>query len=176
MNETTNAVALSTPSNRGHLIAPGVWRMANGEEVALGGRISRLFARGADMASFGAVVFLASGLASWLSAGPTSFFIISSLFIGLYLIGQSIGLAVWGRTFGKLCFGLKVIHTAGAPVSLVRGILLRESIRYAAIASGLMDLISLALIFRDDRRMLHDLVSDTVVIYQSVEWPAGWAA
>ena len=72
----------------------------------------------------------------------------------------------WGRegaTPGKRLLGLRVART-GAPAT--RGIGLgRAFLRFAGMAAGNILLIDLVVAFlHRDRRALHDLVADTVVI------------
>lgn len=165
MNETNDAVAL--PSSSGRLVQPGIWALANGDEVALGGRVGRLLARWLDLCSvYGAFILLTVAL----STQSMLLSIVVGLLTGMLALGQVFGVALWGRTLGKLVFGLKIIHRSGRPIGALRGLMLREGVRVLAEFTGILVLIDLALIFRVDRRTLHDLLSGSVVVHQPVDW------
>lgn len=78
-----------------------------------------------------------------------------------------------GATPGKMLFGLKVRMMNGAPVEPVNAVL-----RYFAyLASGLILGVGyLVMLFNEERRGLHDMVSNTIVIVErhrpAVETPA----
>lgn len=165
VNETTTDLALaSTP---GHLVQPGVWALASGDEVALGGRIGRLIARWIDLSCTYGALFL---LAAAISSESLPALLLGGAFASAFVIAQVGGLALWGRTLGKLVFGLKIVHRSGRSIGFVRGLVLREGFRFLAELTGILVLVDLALIFRADRRTLHDLVSGSVVVHQPVDW------
>ena len=165
MNETSSAIAL--PSTSGHLVQPGVWALANGDEVALGGRVGRLFARWLDLCTvYGALFAMTVALAT---ESIVAMLLVGALTVGVVL-GQLLGVALWGRSLGKLVFGMKIIHRCGRPIGAMRGLVLREGVRVLAELTGILVLVDLALIFREDRRTLHDLVCGSVVIHQPVDW------
>jgi uncharacterized RDD family membrane protein YckC len=86
------------------------------------------------------------------------------LVLGL-LIVQTILLSTRGQTLGKKFVGVRIVRSDGSEPGFVHAVLLR------AIVMGMIDgivgvtaLINPLLIFREDRRCLHDLIADTRVI------------
>lgn len=73
-----------------------------------------------------------------------------------------------GQTIGKLALGVRIVRRSGARAGLPRILLLREA--FAALAhhvpviGGLVALVDALMIFRADRRCLHDHVADTIVV------------
>ncbi|MCR9166263.1 MAG: RDD family protein [Nannocystaceae bacterium] len=167
MNEPT--AALDVPNPTGRLVQPGLWALASGEEVALGGRVGRLLARWVDLSSFYGAWFL---LAVALSTERLLISLPVGALLCAFVLGQVLGLALWGRTLGKAVFGLKIVHRSGRPIGTLRGLVVREGLRLLAQLTGVLVLVDLALIFRADRRTLHDLVSGSVVVHQPIDWTA----
>ncbi len=73
-------------------------------------------------------------------------------------------IAIWATTAGKRIFGLRVVRTDGSKVGIGRAF-----VRYIAYyLSAIVLLIGFIMIaFREDKRGLHDLICDTVVIKRS---------
>ena len=81
-----------------------------------------------------------------------------------YIVGLiyfAIGIAAWSTTAGKRIFGLYVMRSDGSRVGFGRA-----SVRYLCyFVSGLLLGIGFLMIaFSDDKRGLHDLICDTMVI------------
>ncbi len=76
---------------------------------------------------------------------------------------HTIGVSVWSTTVGKRVFGLRVLRSDRTKVSPLRALA-----RY--LASGVSFLIFgvgyLMVAFRTDKRALHDIMCDTVVVRQ----------
>lgn len=87
-------------------------------------------------------------------------FLMFILYFNLYF---TIGVAAWRTTIGKRIFRVYVIRTDGSRVGFVRAFT-----RYwASWLSVLVLLIGFLMIgFRDDKRGLHDLICDTMVVRQ----------
>lgn len=95
----------------------------------------------------------------------------------LALIVQIILLSLRGQSIGKCLTGLRVVVVStGQQAGFLRGWLLRECLMTVlGIIAGILPLIGILLrpafhltdwcmIFRDDRRCLHDLIADTRVV------------
>ncbi len=89
------------------------------------------------------------------------------------VLSTLLGLAVqayaqfkYGRSVGKWMCSLRVVRTDGSPVDPWRVILMRNMLALAVTQfCGLIALVDPLLIFREDRRCLHDHIADTMVIY-----------
>ena len=68
----------------------------------------------------------------------------------------------WATTVGKRAFGLYVVRTDGSRVGFVRA--LSRHVLTALSANLTLGFIFLVVAFRKDRRGIHDLICDTVVI------------
>jgi uncharacterized RDD family membrane protein YckC len=140
------------------------------------GPVSRLVAFALDVAVILATFAGASAVVSFLIQLVSGYHLARTEGVGwiaalcvwafLYLWG---GLALAGRTVGKLLMGLRVVATDGSPLSqrsaLIRVLVLPFSI--ALFGIGLL----LALVHRE-RRTLHDLASGTCVVYDWGDRPA----
>ena len=68
----------------------------------------------------------------------------------------------WATTVGKRAFGMYVVRTDGSRVGFVRA--LSRHVLTALSANLTLGFVFLIVAFRRDRRGLHDLICDTVVI------------
>lgn len=73
-----------------------------------------------------------------------------------------------GQTLGKRWMSVRIVRTDGSSVGFVHAILLRsfviQLIGAIPMVGGLVSLVDPLLIFREDRRCLHDLIADTMVV------------
>ncbi len=73
-----------------------------------------------------------------------------------------------GQSLGKRWMRVRIVRTDGSPVGFVHAILLRsfviQLIGCIPVVGGLVGLVDPLLIFREDRRCLHDLIADTIVV------------
>jgi len=73
-----------------------------------------------------------------------------------------------GQTLGKRWVKIRIVRTDGSPVGFVHAILLRsfvmQLIGAIPFVGALVSLADPLLIFREDRRCIHDLIADTCVI------------
>ncbi|MFM2168190.1 MAG: hypothetical protein RIS79_2561 [Verrucomicrobiota bacterium] len=89
-------------------------------------------------------------------------------FIGITLVNV-VMLSMRGQSIGKWLTGIQIVmFQSGAPAGFVRAVLLRSfvmsvlgSVAYVGVGIQLFDILC---IFRQDRRCLHDLIADTMVI------------
>jgi uncharacterized RDD family membrane protein YckC len=91
---------------------------------------------------------------------------------GLYLLGlaiyQIVLLSTRGQTIGKRWMQIKIVKLDGSPPGFVGAVLLRiivnsliGAIPYVGVVYSLVDIL---VIFRDDRRCLHDQIAGTRVV------------
>ena len=74
---------------------------------------------------------------------------------------HTVGVAVWSTTLGKKALGLQTLRPNGSRIGIGRAF--ARSLAYWCSVSFLM-LPFLMIIFRRDKRSLHDLICDTVVV------------
>jgi uncharacterized RDD family membrane protein YckC len=81
--------------------------------------------------------------------------------LSLNLVYYTVAVAIWATTIGKKPFGLYVVRTDGSRVGVGRALA-----RYLAYVPSAIILGGgfLMIAFRQDKRGLHDLLCDTVVI------------
>jgi uncharacterized RDD family membrane protein YckC len=77
-------------------------------------------------------------------------------------------LAKRGQTVGKMLLGLRITRKDGSHPSLLHSLLLRYGVGYLISAIPLIGmffwLVDSLFIFRANRRCIHDLIADTVVV------------
>jgi uncharacterized RDD family membrane protein YckC len=106
-------------------------------------------------------------LAPFLSAGPLG--VVSLVLVSVVLAIQWILLGVRGQTLGKLVAGIRVVRLDGSRASFVHTVVLRYwpffivSLVLGNAGNAVTALDSL-LVFRRDRRCLHDLIAGTKVV------------
>lgn len=148
-----------------------------GEYQELADRGSRLAAKILDgLIGIGGIGIMAAimipvALTQGDSASKTRFIMVALLGVALTL-----GVLAWnltwlyryGQTIGKRIVKIKIVRSDGDRASLGRILGLRiilvtilESIPFLG---GLFSLVNICFIFRDDRRCIHDLMADTVVV------------
>jgi uncharacterized RDD family membrane protein YckC len=89
--------------------------------------------------------------------------------LALFLAVHGYLLATRGQTVGKMLLGIRIVRPDGSKASLGRVVGLRYGVGYAIAAmhiSLLMiySLVDCLMIFRSNRRCLHDLIADTIVV------------
>lgn len=88
----------------------------------------------------------------------------------LYLVGQS------GQTLGKRMRNLRMIRSDGSPVSVARVIFLRNFVPGLVNSfCGFFSLVDALFIFSAERRCLHDVIADTLVVQVNPEDGRGGA-
>jgi uncharacterized RDD family membrane protein YckC len=163
-------------------------RAAPGEDYALAGRLSRLGAVMLDglvnLIGMGpglvwlVLSFQNPAVAAQLEgdapdlvyliqhlAGPLLALMLPVLVI---LVVQTWLLCQRGQTLGKLWLKIRIVRMDGSRVGCARMILLRSFVMQLLSAipgvGGLIALLDVLFIFRQDRRCLHDLIADTRVV------------
>ncbi|HEV8695732.1 MAG TPA: RDD family protein [Lysobacter sp.] len=88
--------------------------------------------------------------------------------LAIFIAVQFLPLKNSGQTWGKKIVGLKIVNMAGEQpgldVLLGRRYLFANGISLIPFVGGLASLVNVLMIFRADKRCLHDLVAGTQVI------------
>jgi len=75
----------------------------------------------------------------------------------------------YGQTLGKRCLGIAVVRTDGSRCGLLRYIFARVLpvgvLGAIPAVGGFISLVDALLIFNRERRCLHDMIADTIVIH-----------
>jgi uncharacterized RDD family membrane protein YckC len=79
---------------------------------------------------------------------------------------QTVMLAVRGQTVGKMALGVRVVRaTDGSNPGFLRAVLMRSWLSsLLGSVFGVYELVDAAFILRKDRRCVHDLIADTIVV------------
>lgn len=143
-------------------------------ELIPAGRGTRLGAAMLDNVVLSAMIYLPFLAGSALFSGMGA-----EAAVGLGGLLGAVGFAIWafftvkyvranGQSFGKRALNIKVVRANGTPVSISRLVFLRNGLNslfsvipLIGFVYGLADAL---MIFRDDRRCLHDRLADTIVI------------
>ena len=88
---------------------------------------------------------------------------VDAALIFLTALYHTIGVSVWSTTVGKRVFGLRVLRPDRTRVSLLRALAryLASAVSFLILGAGY-----LMVAFRADKRALHDIMCDTVVVRQ----------
>jgi uncharacterized RDD family membrane protein YckC len=85
-----------------------------------------------------------------------------------FLIYQIYLLTTRGQTLGKRLLKIRIVRTDGSKPGFVHAVLLRsvvmQFIGAIPFVGGIVSFVDPLLIFREDRRCLHDMIADTTVI------------
>jgi uncharacterized RDD family membrane protein YckC len=86
----------------------------------------------------------------------------------VFVLVQSWPLATRGQTVGKMALGLRIVRPDGTPASAGRVIGLRYVLPYVltpfTMLAAVYGIVDALMIFRANRRCLHDLIADTIVV------------
>ncbi len=127
----------------------------------LAGRRQRLGAAFVDSILFGLCALLANaGLGA-----------VATILGGLGIVGL-VGVNLWllnrnGQTVGKYSFDIKIVRTDGETAGLARLVFARGLPQWIVGSIPFLNLLTLVdvlFIFRADRRCVHDLIADTMVV------------
>ena len=143
----------------------------NIQQFILASRMKRLFARLLDVV-FGVIAALIPGFVlTFLSGGnfdPEPFLLGAVVGIISFVIYQWYLLATTAQTIGKKYLKIKIVKNDGEKAGFFVNVVLREWVMaligiFPAIG-GIIQLVDILFIFRDDRKCIHDLIAGTVVI------------
>ena len=90
--------------------------------------------------------------------------------LAIVVLLQGVLVARTGQTVGKRAFRLRVVRSNGVPADLLRSVVLRQwvfasvCVLVPIIGWMILPMIDLALLFGEEGRALHDLLSDTMVV------------
>jgi uncharacterized RDD family membrane protein YckC len=144
----------------------------NTQKFILASRLKRLFARLLD-GVFGLVSALIPGFVlTFLSGGsfddPESFLLGAVVGIICFVIYQWYLLATTAQTIGKKYLKIKIVNKNGEQAGFFVNVVLREWIMgligIIPAIGGIIQIVNILFIFRDDRKCIHDLIAGTVVV------------
>ena len=143
----------------------------NTRKYILASRMKRLFARLLDGA-FGLISALIPGfLVTYLTNGnfdPGSFLLGGGVGIISFVIYQWYLLSTIGQTIGKKYLKIKIVNRNAEQAGFFVNVVLREwvmgLIGIFPMVGGIIQLVDVMFIFRNDRKCIHDLIAGTVVI------------
>ena len=99
--------------------------------------------------------------------GVVAIVVVGALFLAL-AAWQLYWLHLYSQTIGKRALGIKIVRTDGSRAGLGRIFGMRmlpvSLLGVIPLVGPIISLVDPLLIFRDDRRCLHDLIADTVVV------------
>jgi len=103
---------------------------------------------------------------------PTAFFVVFGLVGGGLLLALMIWNLIWlhryGQTIAKRLLKIRIVRSNGEPVGMGRLLGLRILVIWVLesipLLGPLFSLVNACFIFRDDRRCIHDLMADTIVV------------
>jgi uncharacterized RDD family membrane protein YckC len=144
-------------------------------EVQLAGRGARLGGAIIDGVILLGLWWLVSVVTPWnifspkmAEAGFMALIGMQSLGLLLFAIVNGYLLMTRGQTVGKRLLGMRIVRPDGAAASPVRLIGLRYGVGWLLSALPVVGmvyaLVDCLLIFRADRRCLHDMIADTIVV------------
>lgn len=126
--------------------------------LALPALLIFLVARGASVAAE----------APRLSGGALAATSLMSLYFIALLVYQCYLLSIRGQTLGKKWLGVKIVKLdgspAGFPAAVALRVLVNSLLALVPIVGVLYVLVDGLMIFRDDRRCIHDLIAGTRVV------------
>lgn len=143
----------------------------NIQQFILASRMKRLFARLLDVL-FGLISALVPGfILTFISGGsfdPEPFLLGAVVGIISFVIYQWYLLATTAQTIGKKYLKIKIVNKDGEQAGFFVNVVLREWVMaligiFPAIG-GIIQIVDILFIFRDDRKCIHDLIAGTVVI------------
>lgn len=151
------------------------------ESLELAGRGTRLGAKlldglimGGGFALIGilAAIFVPAFLSRRGGGPPVALFVVFAALGGGLLLALMIWNIVWlsryGQTIAKRILKIRIIRSDGEPVGMGRmlglRIILMWVIESIPLLGPLFSLVNACFIFRDDRRCIHDLIADTIVV------------
>ncbi len=122
------------------------------------------------MVLLGVAAFMAKGATG--ASGPSGVALALMGLGGIYFLGvtiyQVVLLSKRGQTIGKRGMGIKIVKLDGSAPGFVHAVLLRgfvngliSGVPYLGAVYALVDIL---MIFRDDRRCLHDMIASTRVV------------
>lgn len=145
-------------------------------EMALAGRGARLAASLIDATLAVGPLVGGGGLTFWnaerrmrgLHLFPEALLHILGVCWLLCIVLQAVLVSTRGQSLGKVWLRIKIVKTDGSRVGFVSGVLLRSWLMSATLlipyVNVVIALLDSLLIFREDRRCLHDRIAGTKVV------------
>lgn len=161
--------------------AAAVADLVDPESLELADRGTRLGAKlldglimGGGFAVIGilAAIFVPAFLSRRGGGPPVAFLAVFAVLGGGLLLALMIWNILWlsryGQTIAKRILKIRIIRSDGEPVGMGRLLGLRIILMWVLesipLLGPLFSLVNVCFIFRDDRRCIHDLIADTIVV------------
>ncbi|PIR48319.1 hypothetical protein COU80_05100 [Candidatus Peregrinibacteria bacterium CG10_big_fil_rev_8_21_14_0_10_55_24] len=141
----------------------------------LASRDLRLYAKLIDWALNGVIMLIMIIALSIMTVGfamvdiadmPWLVLVVAIAVIALFLLNaaQWILIAMRGQTIGKILMHIRIVDARTHKIpTVVRSLLLRTWLNSCLNSSGVYFLVDVLLIFREDRRCIHDFIAGTIV-------------
>jgi uncharacterized RDD family membrane protein YckC len=88
--------------------------------------------------------------------------------IAIFTLVQVVLVSMRGQTVGKILCKIRIVRSDGSSVGFLHGVLLRSivmgMIGAVPLVGGFVSIADPLFIFREDRRCLHDMLADTIVV------------
>jgi uncharacterized RDD family membrane protein YckC len=111
------------------------------------------------------VVLLYCPIVVWQASSPEAAGVLIGLWWLIVLIVQVVLLTRSGQTVGKRLVGIRIVNKdTGQNGGFVPNVLLRGLVNGLLNVIPLYGLVDALFIFREDRRCLHDLIANTIVV------------
>ena len=117
-------------------------------------------------------VFVMIGLSGASGRQSEEFGVVAMILVGVLglalLAWQLYWLHLYSQTIGKRALGIKIVRTDGSRADLGRIVGMRwlpvSLLGAIPLIGPIISLVDPLMIFREDRRCMHDLIADTVVV------------
>lgn len=141
-------------------------------EIEAATRGSRFLAAMVDLVIQIALLWVANLVLPWsvwdTEAGFGQLAATTALGLGLFLVLHGLLLVRHGQTIGKRLLGLRIVRPDGSRADAKRVIGMRYGIGWVLtvvpVVGPFYGLVDALFIYRRDRRCLHDLIADTIVV------------
>lgn len=146
------------------------------DELVLADRGTRLVAAIIDGLAFGGIAFLAAILIPMMAPQNGGGNEVAMGIIGVVMVLAFIAVVVvnclwlhrYGQTIGKRVMDIKILRSDGSPIGLGRVIGMRwlpvTLMGMIPLVGYIVSLVDPLLIFREDRRCMHDMIADSIVV------------
>lgn len=139
---------------------PGIPAYREGRPAGFWVRLAAYLIDGAVLSIGWLVLVLTAGDGTFEANSAREFFVSVALDAAYF----TLLVAAWGTTIGKRAFNMYVVHRDGSRVGPFRA-LARALAQYVSAATLLIGFIMIGV--RKDKRGLHDLICDTVVVIRN---------
>lgn len=146
------------------------------EELLLAERGTRLVAAIIDGLALGGLAIVAAIIIPMMAPQGSDSSNVAAGIVGLLMVVAFIAVIVvnclwiqrYGQTIGKRVMNIKVLRGDGTPIGLGRYVGMRwlpvTLLNLIPLVGSIVPFVDPLMIFREDRRCLHDLIADSIVV------------